>query len=378
MPESIALPADKYVDAIHGTVTHVTARVEIYEQDQTTLWMPSDQLGLVAGEVTVDMGRDERRGLTLTLDNSDNDLNLSPGGLWYDKVIRAYRGVVASDGTTWETQIGEFMVDNLKQKNFPNDIDITCRDFTKKLMLDKFTVTTSFAANQPVEEIIRTIALNGGIPASRLYLPLTGKSTGKIYTFDRMVSRWEAIKRLATDYAFDIYFSKLGILRLEEFTDPYLDPPQYTFQTGEDGNISDFEKSLNDSRLYNHVVVTGGTDDPQNELPPHATATNDDPSSPTSIQELGRRSYFYTSSFMTTEAQCQEVADKFLKVHALEQFDCSIESIVAPYLEAGITVNFIDPEPAVGQPIKYLLSSFNLPLDLGAMSSSVKRVIQVG
>lgn len=376
MAQAITLPPAKFVDAIHGTVTRVTSRVEIYEQDNATLWRPSGQLGLLSGNVSVDQGRDERRTLSLSLDNSDNALNLSPGGLWYDKVIRAYRGVRASDGSTWEAQVGEFMIDDLKQADFPNNLDITGRDFTKKLLIDKFATMTGFAKNQPFEEIIRTIALNGGIPASKMSLPLTGKSTNKVYFFDRTLSRWEAIKQLAGDFAYDIYFDMNGVLRLETFTDPYLDPPQYTFRTGEFGNIMDFGKSLNDSRIYNYVVVTGGTPE-GGGTPPYATASNSDPASPTSIQELGRRAYFYTSEFMTTQAQCQAVANKFIKIHALEQFETSIESIVAPYLEAGITVNFEDPEPAAHQPNKYLMDSFSIPLGLGSMSSSLKRVIQV-
>lgn len=376
MAQAIALPPNKYVEAIHGSITHVTARCEIYEPDGTNLWRSSSQIGLVDGDVSVDSGRDERRQLNLTLDNSDNDLNLSPGGLWYDKVIKVFRGVTHSDGTTWEGQLGEFLIDDLDQANFPNDISISGRDLTKKLLLSKFNQTTIYVENQPVEELIRAIAYNGGIPHYKMDLPLTGTSTGRRYTFDRTMTRWEAIKQIANDYAFDIYFDRLGILQLETFTDPYLDPPQYTFQTGPDGNLSDFKKSLNDSRIYNVVVVTGGAPDEETP-PPFAVVKNDDPASPTSIQRLGERTYFYTSQFMTTQAQCQAVAEKFIKVHALEQFDCSLDAIVVPYLEAGITVNFMDPQPAAGQPTKYLLDNFTIPLNLSSMSASVKRVIQV-
>lgn len=378
MTQQIVLPSAKFVDSIHGTVTRVIRRVEIYEDDNQTLWKPSSEVGFTEGDVSVDSTRDERRTLNLTLDNTDNDLVLGPDFLWYDKIIKVYRGVIASDGTSWETKLGEFLIDDLKDQSFPHSITVSARDFTKKLLNDKFAVTTSFERDQPVEEIIRTIALNGGIPASKMNLPLTGKSTGKIYTFDRTVSRWEAIKQLANDYALDIYFDNEGVLQLQTFTDPYLDPPQYTFQTGVNSNIDSFEKSINDSRLYNHVVVTGGTDDPENSLPPYAVRTNTDPASPTRVEKIGRRSYFYTSEFMTTQEQVDDVADKFIKVHALEQFDVSLSSLVVPYMEAGITVNFENPRPSIGEPTKYLLSSFTIPLTLGSMSSSVKRIISVG
>lgn len=378
MSQDIKLPADKFVQAIHGTVTRVTRRVEIYEQDGTTLWKPSSEVRLLGGDVTCDSSRDERRQLTLTLDNSENDLNLSPGNLWYDKIIKVWRGVRTSDGALYEAKQGEFMIDQLSQPSFPHNISITGRDYAKKLMLDKFGNTTAFPRNQPVEELIRTIALNGGIVASKMKLDFTGKSTSRIYKFDRNMARWEAIKQIATDHALDVYFDREGDMRLETFTDPYADPPQYTFRTGPDGNISSFEKSTNDSRLFNHYIVVGGTDDPENELPPYAIVSNTRADSPTSVAEIGRRSTDYQSDFITTNEQAEEVANKFLAVAALEQFNCSIDAIVVPYLEAGITVNFVDPNPAAGQPTKYLLDSFTVPLSLGAMPASVKRVTAVG
>lgn len=377
MAQRITLPPEKFVNAIHGTITRVTRRCEIYEADNSTLWRSSAQLGLIGGEVGVDSTRDERRTLSMELDNSELDLKIGPGGLWYDKIIKVYRGAQASDGTRWERMLGEFLIDTVDSDDFPRTIAISARDFTKKLMGDKFATTTGFVKNQAVEEVLRTIAINGGIPSSRIKFPLTGKSTGKDFIFDRTVSRWEAMKEIATTYAFDLYFDQDGFLRLETFTDPYLDDPQYTFQTGVNSNVSEFSRRISDSRIYNHVVATGGSDDPDS-IPPYAVAENNEPTSPTRIAAIGRRSYFFTSSFMTTQAQCQEVANKFLKVHALEQFEVGIEALVIPYLEAGITVQFFDPEPFVNQPTKYLLNSFSIPLTLDGMPASVRRVTAVG
>lgn len=377
MAQALLLPPDKFVDTIHGATTRITLRCEIYEADNTTLWRSSGEIGLLGGEVSVDSTRDERRQLGIEFDNSDRDLQIGPDGLWYDKILKVFRGVRASDGTEWERQLGEFMIDSIDSNSFPRTISISARDFTKKLMKDKFATTTGFVKNQPVEEILRVIAVNGGIPSTRINFPLTGKSTGKDFIFDRTLSRWEGMQEIARAYALDLYFDQDGFLRLETFTDPYLDPPQYTFQTGINSNISEFSRKISDSRIYNHVVATGGSDDP-NSIPPYAVAENNTLDSPTRIAKLGRRSYFYTSSFMTTKEQCQAVADKLLKVHALEQFEVDIEALVIPYLEAGITVNFLDPEPMVNQPTKYLLSSFSIPLSTDAMPTSVRRVTAVG
>jgi hypothetical protein len=75
-------------------VSEIIRRVEIYESDAETPWRPdiwSDIL--VSGQVTADMGRDERRGIDLELDNTDGYLDPQTGGLWYDKIVKAIYGL---------------------------------------------------------------------------------------------------------------------------------------------------------------------------------------------------------------------------------------------------------------------------------------------
>lgn len=372
---SLTLPPDNVVNIIHGPFTRVRSRVEVYEADNTTLWKTSDELGLIDGNVTVDSTSTERRKFQLVIDNSDFDIDTSPDGLWYDKVIKLYRGVEISPGNLWERQLGEFLIDTLDSESFPDEIALNGRDFSKKLINDKFSVATAFAANTPIEDILNTIASVGGI--TKRNIPYTGKSTGKIYTFDRMTSRWDAIHQICVDNGLEEYFSWDGYLTVGEPADPYLDMAQYTFQTGTSGNLVNIKKGLKDDRLYNSVVITGESSD-ANVIPVYAIAENTEPTSPTRIEKIGRRSYFYTSSFITTAEQAQDVADKFLKVHALEAFEITLDSIVVPYMDAGITVNFYDPHPAEGDPSKYLLTSFTLPLKLGTMQAQGRRVTLVG
>jgi hypothetical protein len=175
-----------------------------------------------------------------------------------------------------------------------------------------------------------------------------------------------------------LFFNAQGYLVLRLALDPVLSPVAYTIQTGPIvGNLTGYTKSVNDTRIYNHILVTGESAD-QETVPVWAEALNTEPSSPTRISELGDRLYQYTSSFITTTAQAQTVADNFLKIHALEEFNLDFSSITFPWLEAGEIVEFIDPRPSPGQPTRFLLSSITLPLGLGPMSGNAKRVTVVG
>lgn len=364
----LTLPAQKFVDAIHGPVTKVTRRVDIYEADATTLWRSG--VDFTTGSVTVDQTREERRAFNLTLDNNFGDIKVAPGQLWYDKVFKIFRGAVAADGTTWEAQIGEFLADKLDKDRSPI-ISCAGRDYVKKMQASKFPQPINFTAPIPIENLIQDIASNAGI--TKFNLPLTGQSTGHDFYFDRGTDRWKACHDIAEAYNWELFFSADGKLTLRQYTDPLTSSIDYTFLTGATGNIADFKKSVNDSMLYNHIVVTGAAPD-EVSPPVWAEAINNNDATNTSVNKLGDRVYQYDSQFITDATQAQDVADRFLKVHALEQFDCNINSIVIPYMDVGVTVEFYDPDPAAGDPTRYLMSSFTIPLTLEAMAADLKRI----
>jgi hypothetical protein len=276
----------------------------------------------------------------------------------------------------WEVQVGEFMIDQISEEHFPFVASVNGRDYTKKCMLSKFSTATAFAEGTAIETAIKAMAQNAGI--TKFILPLTGHSLGKDYVYERGVARWEAMKDIANAFDYELFFNAEGYLVMREYLDPTSAPIVYTFATGPlEGNLVSYGKTVNDNRIYNKIVVTGEASDAE-IIPVSAIATNTSPTSPTSIAKIGERVFQYTSAFITTTLQAQTVADSFLKIHALEEFDLNFAAIALPWLEVGEIIEFIDPRPAAGQPTRFLLSSLNLPLGLEAMSGNAKRVSVVG
>lgn len=373
-------PALMVQSAFFAPVSSLSQRVEIYEADGVTKWLAgANDNRLVDGSVSVDYSRDERRAFDLTLENDDHGLEFTPGKFWYDKILKVYSGIsYFSSGvsSTWEAQVGEFMIDRIDEDHFPFVVKVTGRDYTKKCQNSKFTTATAFAENTAIETAIGAMAQNSGI--TKLVLPVTGSSLGKDYYFERGVSRWEAMKQIAVAFGWELFFDAQGYLTMREFLDPLQAPLSATLQTGPSvGNLASYSKSVNDTRLYNHIIVTGEAND-ETVIPVMAEAINTEPSSPTRVAAIGDRLYQYTSSFITSEAQAQNVADKFLKIHALEEYDLNFNSIAMPWLEVGEIVEFVDPRPSAGQPSRFLLSSISIPLGLGPMSGNAKRVTVVG
>ena len=358
---------------------HVTRRVEILESDGQTLWEDSqgENSRLISGSISIDYTRDERRSLDCQLANFDKKLVHRPEGFWYDKVLRAYRGIKFRDteGIKYhEYPLGTFLIDRVVQPRFPRTIQITARDFTKKCMLSKFTVTTQFVKGTNVADIINSLAANSGI-FNRL-IPPTSKVLGSDTTFDRGTSRWEAMKQIAEAFNFELFFNAQNFLVMREFIDPTLGPISHIFQTGPQvGNLVDWTKSTNDTRIFNWVSVQGTTDA---GLPIEYSAKNEDPNSPTSIDKIGPRVYPFESSVVTTLAQAQELADSLLSVNSLEEYEIDMSSLVSPWLEAGEIARFLDPDAVTNDPDRFLMTSLTMPLGLEAMTALGRRLTIVG
>lgn len=282
---------------------------------------------------------------------------------WLDTVVPV---------TTWETQIGEFMIDRISEPHFPKEVRITGRDYTKKCMASKFTEATQFASGLSMETIIAAVAGSAGIVKRNL--PNTGVVVGRDFFFDRGMSRWEAMKEVATAYDYELYFDASGHLTMRQFLDPTTSAPVVWINTGPGGELVSFEKSTSDSRLYNSILVTGESSD-SSVLPVYAKARNTTPGSPTSIDRIGERLYEYTSSFITTTTQAQDLANTLLGIHSLEEFELRFESLVLPWLEAGDIIGFVDPNRAPDDPTTFLLSTISIGLELGPMSATAKRLM---
>jgi hypothetical protein len=350
--------------------------VAIYEADGETLyWEPERGVPVLDGNISVDQTRDERRTLDLTLADTEGMLEHNPwGGFWYDKVIKVFRGSVIR-GISKEYQIGEFLIDSVDRPHFPNIVKITGRDYSKKLITSKLRRSVTYSRGTPVLSVVRDMAVNGGIDPNRLLLTPTGHTLGRKFSFERGADRWTTIKDVAEAYSLEVYFDRQGHMVLDRSRDPSRTAPTYTFQTGTEGNLASYSKQANDTRIYNHIIVSGeSTDTP----PATWSLWNSEPSSPTNVDRLGYRTYVYTSPLITNSSQARAKAYEMMNVMALEEFTLSFEAQVVPYLEAGSVIEFIDPRPGLWEPVRYLLSSINIPLALGTMNAAGKRVLRVG
>jgi hypothetical protein len=277
---------------------------------------------------------------------------------------------------TWETQIGEFVADQIEDADEWGDtIKVTARDYTSRCMESELAVATMHVAATPIEDIIRAHAANAGI--RKFNLPITNKTLGKDQTWEGGTERWTLMKDIATANNYDLYFNAEGYLCLTPFNDPTLTPPTLVLTTGVNGNLISRGARTSAARLKNHVIVIGESSD-SSAPPVWAELKNENENSPSNIQKLGDRVDRVTSSLVTTVQQAIELAKSLLSVAALEEFELDFSSVLFPWIEPGEIVEMYDPDSEYWGPSRYLLTSLTFPLDLSPMSGKGKRVINVG
>lgn len=374
------IPPANILAAYTASVGRVIRRVEIFEADGRTPWA-GVQFGedhIISGSVNIDYDRAERRTFNLTVDNSDGVFTsaVKSTPIWYDKIIKIYRGLQLDNGTNWRIQLGEFMIDEISMDNAPGFINLTGKDSTKKCLLDKFETTVQFNANiYTAETLIKTLAMRAGIPANKIALSGSVHNFVNNYVFDADKSMWECMKQVAIDSQLEIFFDNYGVLQVRSFNDPTTNPPLFTFKTGrtKDATLISHSHRMSDASIYNSITVRGESSNAATP-PVYAIAQNTSPTSPTSIARLGRRSTTYVSPNVTTPEQAQAVANNMLAISGLEEFELGWESLCLDWLDVGEVVEVLTERSMPGLPTRYLLSSLTIPLELGSMSANGKRM----
>lgn len=274
------------------------------------------------------------------------------------------------EGDVWVTSLGEFLPDVIDRPRFPHTIHITGRDFTKKLLQSKFGQVTAFAAGTGIASTIQNLATNGGI--SKFNFVTDATTLASTVTFEADDSRWKAMTDLATAIGMELFFDSYGYLTLRPFVDPLTAPLYYTFRTGVSGNLVDYGRSTNDSELFNRVVVRG---DSVNNPLVYGEATNTTVTSPTRIAAIGERMMpTITNAFVASNLEAEAIAIALLAVAGLEQYELKFDSIAVPWLEGGVAIEAVLPDSAPSDPTRFLLTDFTIPMNLGPMSSTARRI----
>jgi hypothetical protein len=276
-----------------------------------------------------------------------------------------------SPEATWETQIGEFCIDALNDQNFPYQIKVTGRDYMKRMINSKLSQDETYVSGTNVTDLIRALARNSGI-TNKINVPNLGRTLLTDLAYPRKTPRADIAVGAANGIGYDLYFNPFGELTMSPLPDPTLDAVQNTFLTGADGNLVSVDRSTNDSNLFNHIAIYGNPNDAG--IPYFGEALNVDPNSNTRIARIGDRYDDMQFDTVESDAECATLALKFLKVSSLETYELSFNAICYPWIEANTIAKIVDPKAFSFEPTKYLMDTLNIPMSLGPMDATGKRI----
>lgn len=391
--------SNRFIQELQKPIHTLSAKLEILNTDfkiiHTINQTGDPEKGtLIDGTVDADASRGARRAVTLSLLNDNGiftpsdeifDSTTEYGGYFYvNRMFRLWRGVRYEDGKEELVPVGTFMVDKAETlvERGISSVVITGTDLWKKLHKSQFHVPHTYTKNQPLNTVLKHLATNAGVLRTKLD-PLSHRTTdeNRLNTsleYEPGDTRGDALLKIAEAYGIQVYFDPMGTLVSQDFREPFRKASVWTFDQS-DSLIYYLRTVVDDSDLYNHVVVvgTGATkNDPPGPI--YQSQMFDNISgSPTNINRIGSRVYRYESGVLATQQAVDKAAVKIFYDHFIVSRSLNLETICLPHIEGNDVLTVTEPQFARLDNRRYLITSFNIPLTTSKQKIGMKEVFNV-
>lgn len=365
--------AADFADVVSGSHT---ARFRCLAVDgfQTGATPTGVELRLSDGSIEMDATADIRASGSLTLAEpwpTANNRTLAP----YGAEVFCARGVDFGGGGILWAPLGYYRVNAVDQNDAAKGpLGIDLEDRMSTIIDSRFLSPRQWlqgtAVGDIVDEVVQEIYPDAVIVFDDdSNLSQLGRSLIVVE------SRYEVLLTLAEGLGKVVYWDGEGRLVFETIPDE--STPVWTINAGARGTMVRSNRSLSREGVYNAMVVTGEGAD---ELAPvRAVATDAQESSPTFFGgPFGRVPRFYSSSFITTQAQAANAAVNLLRQSLGAPYDVGLTSIPNPALKPFDPIRVIYND---GTREMHVVERVTIPLDVDTGMSIATRqstVIHVG
>lgn len=293
---------------------------------------------------------------------------LSPFG--YEVAIK--RGIRYSDGTTELMPLGVFPIQTSDSDGVTLGTRISAVDRSQLVIDARLEDDYQIAAGTNYADAIRDL-IRAGVDGLTYSFASTIYTT-PLLTFPAQSDRWELARQMATAIGFEVFFDGEGrcVLRPElAFTAG--STPVWDLTDGDDGVMLSVQLSQDRGPAFNRVVVTG-----QNSslgFIPRAVWTDSSPVSPTQYNALrfGRKPRFYSSPFVSTDAQAQSAADALGARLQGVAASVNFAAVPDPAVEAGDVI--LVERGALGLRELHVIDTLQIGLSAAGQMAGTSRVI---
>lgn len=314
-------------------------RVRICEPGQNGVNPSGTEIPCTSGDVTFDVNSD----VNGTLDFKTNlgwDY-IKP----YGQEVYVERGVMYGNGIKEYVGLGYFRVNSVEQDRIkggaPNVqsglLRITGEDRKANLRDGRLLAPIQFTANTAVASVIDFLVQDVMPSAVTLY-DTANWPGGTAYTTllgaDHIADqdRLKFIEELVAAYGKICYFDYAGRFVVKDAPNP-TGTPVYTIGAGLNGVLVQASREISRDGVYNAVVASGEATGTSGSV--LGIAYDLTPGSPTFFGGgFGKVPRFFTSSFLVTDVQCANAAQKILDSNRGFPYSVSLGMVPNPALEA--------------------------------------------
>ncbi len=287
------------------------------------------ELKIIDGEIDLDATADIRGGGSVTLAEpwpTTRNLSLAP----YGSELFLARGVdLGGAGVLW-APLGYFRVNETQQGDAAKGpLDLTLEDRMSTIIDSRFLSPRQWLQGTSVGDIVDEIVLEIYPEADIVFDDDSNLSElGRSLIAEE--SRYEVLATLAKGLGKVFYWDGQGRLVFETIPDETV--PIWYVNAGPKGVMVNSKRSISRATVYNAVVVTGeGADQ---ITPVRAVAYDAQESSPTFFGgPFGRVPRFYSSPFITTQAQADGAAVNLLRQSLGAPYDVGVSAVPNPALK---------------------------------------------
>lgn len=379
----------KFLKALRKNHT-VTNRVEFLRGGEVVA-----ETSVLGGTVSEDRTAQVRRRCSLSLSGADGAVPL-PGvadylasPLWpIGNEVKVYSGIRFNDGTTEEVPMGVFRIARPRLSHADGEliVGVDGYDRSRAVSRNRFTSAYWIAGGTDYGAAIEALIRNrmpSLVDSDFLFMPTDGSDGGTPFTTPWIVflpqdDPWEKALEMAKACGAELFFDGNGRCVMQPEPDPLFTPSVFDYVAGQTATFATLDRDLDDEEAYNGVIVTGANND-NASLIPRGAAWDTAPTSPTyydpdypSQSFYGAVPYFYTSEYITTNAQAVATAKAMLLsvIGIVETVD--LGAVSNPAHVGGDVVKITDPRTGIDG--NYLLDSLNITLgDAGGMSATTRK-----
>lgn len=372
------------MNLLNGDVVAPRYRLFILNPDDTVkVPIPIEDI-ISDGNYTENYQNGQRASLSFTLYNQNGRYTPTINQLWANARVRLDAGVEQQDGAIVWAQKGIFVLNNSNPVVQPGNYTVSFSADDKFGVLERgpglleyaFEVESGVLISSLVKELLATQRGDGYPLDSQepyFYPSLVDKRTQAKISKTPGESVGSIILTLAEHMGAEVFYNAQGRLcfyPLSLVGEDKDKPILFHYQT-ETGNLDGLSFSLNYSEIINKVVLVGST---VNGAVVRATAQNDDPNSPLSVQKIGTRLSVINDSSIQNKIVAEENARYQLRQKLVLKSSVNLTTPFSPIFGVNnlilVSDNFFKLEK---QP--FLIQSVNFSLNYGGtMSLSVSNI----